>query len=143
MNLQVKQMNALELLQEFDSPSPSRRPIDKLSVLPRLQNKAIVLSGALSISLPVPSKRTEKIVKLTEGILTFHSTFPCLTPLNVHQFPSLRGVVTYSLDHDELQSTGGGGPEERVQLIAIKKRSVHWLSISNTGVDTIQVGLSS
>ncbi|GAA5933539.1 uncharacterized protein JCM15063_001342 [Sporobolomyces koalae] len=113
--IRTDQVNALELVDEL-SPTLSKKPIDKINLLGRLDNKAIILS---------------------EGILTFHS-LPTLEPLNVHQFPSVRGVVTFSLDEDDGSTQKGSSRDPRMQLVAIKRRSIHWCSISNEGITTIK-----
>ncbi|GAA6016850.1 hypothetical protein JCM11491_001827 [Sporobolomyces phaffii] len=104
---------SLRLVGEVVEPvTISKKPIDRLTVLPRLDNKAVIFS---------------------DGILTFHSLSPTVTPLSVHQYPSIRGVVTYSLDRDELYpvvpSRRDGGTHQ--QLLVIKKRSLQWIRISN------------
>ncbi|GAA5956387.1 hypothetical protein JCM21900_000171 [Sporobolomyces salmonicolor] len=106
-----REANVLELMDEV-VVTTNRKVADRIALLHRL-DKAVVLS---------------------EGVMTFHS-LPALTPLNVHQFPALRGIATFSLDEDEL--AGGGGPES-MQICAIKRRSVHWLRITNEGITSIK-----
>ncbi|GAA5979077.1 hypothetical protein JCM5350_007058 [Sporobolomyces pararoseus] len=101
----------LELLREFKVTNlSSKRFIEKFEILNLLDNKALILS---------------------EGILTFHNLKPSLSPLNVHQFPAIRGVITYSLDAQEQQqrvrSSGSGNSQ---QLVVVKNKSIHWFRIS-------------
>ncbi|KAM0748698.1 hypothetical protein T439DRAFT_70364 [Meredithblackwellia eburnea MCA 4105] len=79
-------------------------------------------------------ERLAKAVILSEGVLTFHS-LPTLTALNVHQFPSMKGVSTFSLDEDEL---AGGGAPDAMHVCAIKRRRVHILRVTNEGVTPIR-----
>lgn len=67
--------------------------------------------------------------------MTFH-TLPSLAPLNVHQFPSIRGVATFALDEEEL---AGGGQPGVMNVCAIKRKTIHWLRITNDGVTSVQV----
>ena len=59
-----------------------------------------------------------------------------MTPLPVQSFPAMKGVVTFSLDEDELN---GAGDPNFMHLCAIRKRTVHVLRITNEGVSTIRV----
>ncbi|GAA5872000.1 hypothetical protein JCM1840_004768 [Sporobolomyces johnsonii] len=106
-----REVNVLELLDEV-VVTANRKVADRIALLHRL-DKAVVLS---------------------EGVMTFHS-LPALAPLDVHQFPALRGIATFSLDEDEL---AGGGAPDSMQICAIKRRSVHWLRITNEGITSIK-----
>ncbi|GAA6028594.1 hypothetical protein JCM8097_007301 [Rhodosporidiobolus ruineniae] len=107
----VKPQSALEFLDEV-VVTPTKKAADRIALLPRL-DKAILLS---------------------EGIMTFHS-LPALTPLNVQSFPSIRGVATFAVDENEL---AGGGSPDAMHVVAIKRRTVHWLKVTNEGVTSVK-----
>lgn len=75
---------------------------------------------------------------MTEGLLTFHS-LPSLAPLPVQAFPSMKGVVAFSLDEDELS---GGGTREAMHICAIRRRAVFILRVTREGVTAVGVSLS-
>ncbi|GJN90241.1 hypothetical protein Rhopal_003240-T1 [Rhodotorula paludigena] len=102
---------ALELLDEV-VVTPTKKAADRIVLLPRLDKAAI----------------------LSEGVLTFHA-FPALAPLNVHQFPAIRGVSSFAVDEDEL---AGAGRDGVMHLCVFKRRTVHWLRVMNDGVTSVK-----
>ncbi|BGP41415.1 hypothetical protein JCM10449v2_005395 [Rhodotorula kratochvilovae] len=110
--LASKQVSALELLDEV-VVTPTKKAADRIALLPRL-DKAVILS---------------------EGVVSFHA-FPSLAPLNVHQFPSVRGVSTIALDEDEL--AGGGVSGDAMHVCVFKRRTVHWLRVTNDGISSVK-----
>ncbi|CEQ41527.1 SPOSA6832_03250, partial [Sporobolomyces salmonicolor] len=120
-------------LLESLSYNPAHRSFAQANVL-ELMDEVVVTTNRKVADRIALLHRLDKAVVLSEGVMTFHS-LPALTPLNVHQFPALRGIATFSLDEDEL--AGGGGPES-MQICAIKRRSVHWLRITNEGITSIK-----
>ncbi|GAA5972182.1 hypothetical protein JCM11641_002531 [Rhodosporidiobolus odoratus] len=107
----VKQHSVLDFVDEVH-PSPSKKPVDRIALLPRL----------------------DKAVLLSEGVLSFH-TLPLLAPLNTQHFPSIRGVSTFALDEDEL---AGGGEPNAMKLVIAKRKTVHWLRVTNEGVTSVK-----
>lgn len=77
------------------------------------------------------------MTRVPEGILTFHSQ-STLAPLSVHHYPSLRGVMCFSLDHAELASPSEG-EAGAMHLCAIKRRSVILIRVTREGWTTVKV----
>ncbi|BGP17675.1 hypothetical protein JCM10213v2_005713 [Rhodosporidiobolus nylandii] len=107
----VKQHTSLDLVEEA-IVTPSKKAADRIALLPRL----------------------DKVAILSEGVLSFHS-LPSLAPLNLQQFPSIRGVATFAIDEDEL---AGGGEPNAMNLVAFKRRTIHWLRITNEGIASVK-----
>ncbi|GAA5852101.1 hypothetical protein JCM9279_005057 [Rhodotorula babjevae] len=107
----AQQVSALELVDEV-TVTPAKKPADRIALLARL----------------------DKCLVLSEGVLTFHA-LPALAPLNVHTFPSVRGVSTFALDEDEL---AGGGQPDAMHVCVFKRRTVHWLRITNDGISSVK-----
>ncbi|GAA5939746.1 hypothetical protein JCM3775_001615 [Rhodotorula graminis] len=105
------QVSALELVDEV-TVTPAKKPADRIALLARL----------------------DKCLVLSEGVLTFHA-LPALAPLNVHAFPSVRGVSTFALDEDEL---AGRGAPDAMHVCVFKRRTVHWLRITNDGISSVK-----
>ncbi|GAA5904811.1 hypothetical protein JCM8208_001362 [Rhodotorula glutinis] len=105
------QVSALELVDEV-TVTPAKKPADRIALLARL----------------------DKCLVLSEGVLTFHA-LPTLAPLNVHAFPSVRGVSTFALDEDEL---AGRGAPDALHVCVFKRRTVHWLRITNDGISSVK-----
>ncbi|GAA5867831.1 hypothetical protein JCM8547_003390 [Rhodosporidiobolus lusitaniae] len=111
----VKQHPVLELVDEA-TPTPTKKAADRIALLPRL-DKAILLS---------------------EGVLTFHS-LPSLSLLPASSFPAIKNVTTFSLDEDELAGHGStGAAGEAMQLCVIKRKTIHWLRVTNEGLSIIK-----
>lgn len=71
--------------------------------------------------------------------MTFHA-LPGLAPLDVHNFPAVRGVVTLAVDEDELSSVSGGGSDSNVMhMCVVKRRRMHWLKVTNEGIVNLKV----
>ncbi|GAA5907483.1 uncharacterized protein JCM6883_001219 [Sporobolomyces salmoneus] len=128
-----------DLMDLSDSPptrSPSSRVLKKVSALKLVET--IQLSPILSSKklldrfefLPEPFENMAII--LSDGILTFHS-LPHLTPLNVHQFPSVRGVVSFSIDHSPSSSSSSS-----LSLIVIKRRTIHHFQLLPSGLESLK-----
>ncbi|GAA6015822.1 hypothetical protein JCM10207_008808 [Rhodosporidiobolus poonsookiae] len=107
----TKQHSVLEYLDEV-VVTPTKKAADRIVLLPRL----------------------DKAVLLSEGVLTFHA-LPNLNPLPVSQFPAIKGVAAFALDEDEL---AGGGQPESMQVCVTKRRTVHWLRVTNEGISSIK-----
>ncbi|GAA6055225.1 hypothetical protein JCM3770_000723 [Rhodotorula araucariae] len=110
--LAPRPLSALELVDEV-VVTPTKKAADRIALLPRL----------------------DKVVLLAEGVMSFHA-FPSLAPLNVHQFPSVRGVSTIALDEDEL--AGGGVSRDAMHICVFKRRTVHWIRVTNEGISSVK-----
>uniref|UniRef100_A0A0K3C490 BY PROTMAP: gi/472583522/gb/EMS21155.1/ TGF beta receptor associated protein [Rhodosporidium toruloides NP11] gi/647396884/emb/CDR39543.1/ RHTO0S04e06238g1_1 [Rhodosporidium toruloides] n=1 Tax=Rhodotorula toruloides TaxID=5286 RepID=A0A0K3C490_RHOTO len=101
----------LELLDELQVTT-NKKAADRIALLPRL-DKAVILS---------------------EGVMTFHA-LPGLAPLNVHNFPAVRGVVTLAVDEEELSSSSDSAA---MHMCVIKRRRMHWLKVTNEGIQNLK-----
>ncbi|BGP09381.1 hypothetical protein JCM10049v2_005249 [Rhodotorula toruloides] len=101
----------LELLDELQVTT-NKKAADRIALLPRL-DKAVILS---------------------EGVMSFH-TLPGLAPLNVHNFPAVRGVVTLAVDEEELSNSSDSAV---MHTCVIKRRRMHWLKVTNEGIQSLK-----
>ncbi|GAA5958846.1 hypothetical protein JCM3765_000755 [Sporobolomyces pararoseus] len=125
-----EQQQALELLNQFKPPPTTTTTtkavvkISKFEILNLLSNKALILT--------------------CDGVLSFHNLKPSLSPLskNLNQFPSIKGVITFSLDAQEQsqsQSQSQRSSSSSQQLVVIKRKSIHWFKISNDlGIESLK-----
>lgn len=67
--------------------------------------------------------------------MTFHA-LPGLAPLNVHNFPAVRGVVTLAVDEEELSNSSDSAV---LHMCVIKRRRMHWLKVTNEGIQSLKV----
>ncbi|GAA5906255.1 hypothetical protein JCM6882_006088 [Rhodosporidiobolus microsporus] len=117
----VRPPPALDLVDEV-FPTTSKKAADRIALLPQV----------------------DKAVILCEGQLTFHS-LPLLAPLPASSFPTIKGVMSFALDEDELAAgvghggeETGGGEKKGMQIVVVKRKTVHWLRVTSDGIERIK-----
>jgi hypothetical protein len=89
----------------------------------------------VSYSFSSPPASANSDTDFIEGLLTFHS-LPSLAPLPLSAFPSVKGVVAFSLDEDEV---AGGGARDAVHICVVKRRTVYILRVTKNEVTIVGV----
>ncbi|GAA5825001.1 hypothetical protein JCM11251_006058 [Rhodosporidiobolus azoricus] len=117
----VKPPSVLDLVDEV-YPTTAKKAVDRIALLPQV-DKAVILS---------------------EGQLTFHS-LPLLAALPASSFPTIKGVMSFALDEDELAAgvndadeEGQGEGKKGMHLVVIKRKTVHWLRVTKDGLERIK-----